>query len=132
MPILAAEGLTADRLARLARRIAQAEEALDAKAQQAVSGSEPDAGPEGFSFQADTLVREPFEIALRMLALALTKAGLDLGTRRLNRLESCTVKLREAIGDGETLSITIAGALVRLDRSGRLAIRPESPRRRGR
>ncbi|GEO13310.1 tRNA lysidine(34) synthetase TilS [Microvirga aerophila] len=132
MPVLAAEGLTAGRLARLARRVAQAEEALDAKAQQALGDAEPELGPGGFSFQAGILVREPFEIALRVLALALAKAGLDLESLRLHRLESCAVKLRAATGDGDALQVTIAGALVRLDRSGRLVIRPEPPRRRGR
>jgi len=132
MPILAAEGLTADRLARLADRIAQAEEALDAKAQQALGEADPTFGPAGLSFRADILVREPFEIACRVLASSLAKAGLDPQSRRLHRLEACTAKLRDAVTDGETLSVTIAGALVRLDRTGRLAVRPESPRRRGR
>jgi tRNA(Ile)-lysidine synthase len=132
MPVLATEGLTADRLAHVARRVVQAEEALDAKAQQALGSAEPESGPEGFSLRAGILLAEPFEIALRVLGLALTKAGLDPESRRLHRLETCAVRLRKAIEDREALSVTIAGALVRLDRSGRLVIRPEPPRRRGR
>jgi tRNA(Ile)-lysidine synthase len=132
MPALAAEGLTAERLARLAQRAAQAEEALEAKAQEALADAEADFGGEQMSLRAEGLAKEPFEIALRMLAHALAKAGSSLESSRLHRLEAATRRLREAFGAGDALRFTIAGALVHLDRSGRLVIRPEPPRRRGR
>lgn len=130
MPLLEAEGLTADRLARLAGRVAQADEALEIKAGQALESAGPEAGEGSFSFQASCLAREPFEIGLRILAQALARIGLE--TIRLQRLEACLERLRMAIPAGDSLRLTLAGALLDLDRSGRLRVRPEPPRSRGR
>jgi tRNA(Ile)-lysidine synthase len=69
---------------------------------------------------------------VRVLDLALSRAGSSLENSRLQRLEACAERLRRAIRDGAALRLTLAGALIRLDRSGRLAIRPEPARRRGR
>lgn len=132
MPLLAAEGLTAGRLARLAERMSQAEEALDAKAREALDRAEPERGEGKLAFQASRLAEEPFEIALRMLGLALAGIGLGLENSRLQRLEACAERLRKAVRSGEPVRLTIAGALVHLDASGRLTIRQEPPRRRGR
>ena len=130
MPLLAEEGLTADRLALLAERMAQADEALEITARQALESAGPEAGEGSFSFRAACLVREPFEIGLRILAQALARIGLE--TVRLQRLEACLERLRTAIPAGNPLRLTIAGALLDLDRSGRLRVRPEPPRSRGR
>lgn len=132
MPLLAHEGLTAERLARLAERAAQAEEALDAKAREALDRAEPRVDGEGFSFKAGILANEPFAIALRVLEQALVRACLSLENSRLQRLEACTERLRESIRQGGGLRLTIAGGLVRLDSSGRVWIRQEPPRHRGR
>ncbi len=132
MPLLAEEGLTAERLARLAERAAQAEEALEFKAGQALERSDPQSTAGEFSFQAACLAEEPFEIALRVVELAVAKAGLGLENSRLQRLETCTRRLREAILQGEGLRMTLAGALLHLDRARRLRVRPEPPRSRGR
>ena len=132
MPVLATEGLTAERLARLAVRAARVEEALDAKASQALTLAGAAKEGEAVSLDAEPLAEEPFEIALRMLSQVLARAGLRLDSSRLNRLELCAVRLREAVRAREGLRLTIAGALVHLDRAGKLVIRPEPPRRRGR
>lgn len=132
MPLLAAEGLTAGRLARLSERMRRADEALGIKAREALDRAGPVSGDGEFSFQAQSLADEPFEIALRMLEQALAEVGLGLGNSRLHRLEACTERLREAGRAGEALRLTIAGALVHLGRSGRISIRPEPPRHRGR
>ena len=132
MPFLAEEGLTAERLARLSERAALADEALDLKAHEALARAEPVLAEGGLSFEGGILAEEPFEIALRVLEQALAQAGLDLENSRLNRLESCTLRLREAVRAGEALRLTVAGALVRLDHSGQVSMAQEPPRRRGR
>jgi tRNA(Ile)-lysidine synthase len=132
MPLLAAEGLTAERLGRFAERAAQADEALDLKAREALEHGEPIFEAGTLSFQAKILTDEPFDIALRVLEQALTRAGLDLDNSRLHRLESCTERLRQAAGAGEALSLTIAGAHLRLTPGGRVFVGPEPPRHRGR
>jgi tRNA(Ile)-lysidine synthase len=132
MPLLAAEGLTAGRLARLADRIAQADEALEAKAHEVLERAEPCFSGRRFSFQASLLGHEPFEISLRVLEQALGRAGLSLENSRLQRLESCVERLLEALRSGEGIRLTVAGALVHLDRAGRVVIQPEPPRQRGR
>ncbi|MEZ0172058.1 tRNA lysidine(34) synthetase TilS [Microvirga sp. TS319] len=133
LPLLAGEGLTADRLALLARRAGQADEALDIKARQALETADPVAGEgaEGaLSFRASCLAEEPFEIGLRILELSLSRIGLE--NCRLQRLETGLERLRAAILAEEGLRFTLAGALLRLDQTGRLSLRPEPPRSRGR
>jgi len=130
LPLLAEEGLTAGRLARLADRVARVDEALAAKACEALEAADPQTVEGEFSFQAACLAGEPFEITLRILELALSRTGL--GSGRLHRLETCLERLRASIQAGEGLRLTVAGALLHLDRSGRLSIRPEPPRSRGR
>jgi tRNA(Ile)-lysidine synthase len=130
MPLLAEEGLTAGRLARLAERIAQADEALDTKARQALEAASPREEEGEFSFEADCLAAEPFEIALRVLELSLSRIGLE--NSRLHRMEACLERLLAAILAGEALRLTIAGALLTLDRAGLMSVRPEPPRSRGR
>ena len=132
MPLLAAEGLTAERLVRFSERIRRADEALEAKALQAFEGAGPVAADGGLSLQARPLAEEPFEIALRVLDLDLGRAGLSPDSSRLQRREACAERLRRAVREGAALRLTLAGALVQLDRSGKLAIRPEPARRQGR
>ncbi|WP_244610392.1 tRNA lysidine(34) synthetase TilS [Microvirga pakistanensis] len=130
MPLLAEEGLTADRLARLAERLAQADDALDVKARQALEAAILESGEGELCLRAACLVEEPFEIGLRILDQALGRIGLE--STRLQRLEGCLERLRAAVPVREGLRLTIAGALLHLDRSGRLNLRPEPPRSRGR
>ncbi len=132
LPLLAEEGLTADRLSRLAQRVARAEAALEMKAREALAEASPQHDEAAFSFDAACLAREPFEIALRILAQALERIGLPLDNARLARLESGTERLRNAVRAGESLRMTLAGALITLDRTGRLALSQEPPRSRGR
>ena len=133
MPLLAAEGLDASRLARLARRMARAEEALEAAAGSAAESCGLVRTTEGASCDAAALLRHPDEIALRVLARAAAPAEpAPHAALRLARLEAALDALRGALGEGRPLRRTLAGRLLTLDPTGRLVVVPEPPRRRGR
>ncbi len=125
--LLEAQGLGPDEWARLARRAARAEEALAASAAAALA-SLPQA-PDG-SLPMAALALLPQEIALRCLAARALAAGGG-GTLRLERLEAAWDRLAEAHGRREPLSLTLAGAQIRLNAQGLLTFAPEPPRRRG-
>ncbi len=126
---LAAEGLTPERLARLAGRMGRAEDALEAKAREALARA---AGEGGTRLSLHRLAEEPSEIALRALGLAVAERGASGEPLRLERLEACTEALLAALQAGEPLRRTLGGVVLSLDRSGDLSIVPEPPRRRGR
>jgi tRNA(Ile)-lysidine synthase len=135
MPILAAEGLHAERLGRLAGRLARADEALD-RVSEAVFARAANAQAEVVILDLALLATQPLEIALRVLRRALnlagspTTAGED-GHLRLERLEECLDGLLSAHGRGRAARRTLAGFLLGLDGKGRLTIAPEGVRRRG-
>jgi tRNA(Ile)-lysidine synthase len=130
MPTLAAEGLTPERLGRLAVRAARVEDALDLKAREAVARAALGDGSPG-KFRAETLLDEPFEIASRALALALASRLRGAEPGRLDRLEACTARLCAALRGGRPLRFTLRGAVLSLDRRGELTVEPEPVRRRG-
>lgn len=131
MPALAAEGLTAERLAGLSERARRAEDALDAKARETFTRARLDGGG-ALRLAARPLVEEPFEIALRAFALALADSAGDRQRLRLERLETCLEALRDAAAAGRPLRRTLAGRLVSLGRRGEITVAPEPARRRGR
>jgi tRNA(Ile)-lysidine synthase len=137
MPALAAEGLDATRLGRLAERLARADKALDRAADAAFARTA--AGSEtGLRLDLRALRGEPEEIALRVLRRALGDRSLqrDGGSERthlrLERLEECFDALMRAQAGGLAIRRTLAGCLLRLDGSGTLTISREGVRRRGR
>lgn len=131
MPALAAEGLDATRLTRLAARLRRADlalqEATEAAARRLVSLHET-----GLAIDADALFREPEEIGLRVLLRSLASLAPDSSQIRLARAEAALAALRVARNAGRPAQRTLAGLLLTLDRTGRLVIAPEPPRRRGR
>jgi len=74
---------------------------------------------------------EPFEIAVRVLALALPPERAD-DHLRLQRLETAVERLRGAVQEGRALRLTLAGRVLDLDRNGYLRLGAEPVRRRGR
>jgi len=137
LPLLAEEGLTPQRLARLAERVLRSEEALEAKAREAfarasVTGPEPsaDAGT-GWRLHGPVLLGEPFEITVRALRIAVERYRGDSEFLRLERLEACTERLRAALSKGGSLRLTVAGAVLSLARDGDFRVGPEPTRRRG-
>jgi tRNA(Ile)-lysidine synthase len=121
--ILASEGLTEARLARLASRLARDEDALSAFARTALETARRPGG-----YDAAPVLGAPPAIGDRVLAMAIAEKG---GVARLERLERLGDALREAFAAGRPLSRTLSGHLVTLDRTGFLTLAPEPPRRRG-
>lgn len=134
MPVLAEQGLTAERLGRLAERMARLDEAAARQAQEVfIEVVMPDEVVEGaLSLRFSVLASEPDEIVLRVLALALDAAapGGD-GHSRLERLEACGAALTAAARTGLALRRTLLGCVLSLCRDGVLTLQAEGPRRRG-
>ena len=128
MPALAAEGLDAARLARLAGRLRRADDALERIAAEALAQARVGEGAGPFALDLRRLAAHPDEIVLRVLARALAPDA----TMRLERLETCAEALLAACRDGRSLRRTLANRLLALDRGGCLVIAPEPPRSRGR
>jgi tRNA(Ile)-lysidine synthase len=137
MPKLAAEGLTVERLARLACRIGRTETALYEVLQVALRkiapGPWPERGP--VTVDAEDFARLPEELQLRLLERVIGWTG-DEGPVELRKLEALCEALVDAF-DGWLLDPrhsrrfrrTLAGAVVTLA-NGTLAVE-RAPRRRG-
>ena len=128
MPQLAAEGLTAGRLARLASRAARVEwtlhEVLNAALLKFAPGPWPRTGP--VLLDAGEFIRLPEEIALRMLEQIINWVGNE-GPAELGKLETLYETLADAIYDGR-FRRTLAGAVVTLGK-GRLIVERAPPRK---
>jgi tRNA(Ile)-lysidine synthase len=123
---LAAEGLDAAALARLARRAGQIEEALTRQTQAAALRLGLDVGSR---CDASALLAEPTEIVQRLLAAAIAEVGGRTPSRvGLAKVEALTQQLARAHAAGAPFSANVAGARVRLTRGG-LEVAPEPPRR---
>jgi tRNA(Ile)-lysidine synthase len=149
-PLLEPEGLTAQRLAKLAERAASAEEALETKAGEAFEKALIGKSADCLTLDLARLVhREPRDIALRVLLRALAQLqgqglqgeglqgqGLQgcwrCGSVRLERVEAILEALRSSVVAGRALKRTIAGALLAYDGERELSLTCEGPRRRGR
>jgi tRNA(Ile)-lysidine synthase len=135
MPLLAREGLTAERFGRLARRAERVEEALFAALNDAQMALCPGLWTEGdpLSADAEAFVDLPEEIGLRLLGRMIAFAGQQ-GGAELAQLEALYSEL-EAIAPnvrtgGETQPVrrNLAGALVTLSMT-ELTVEREPPRR---
>lgn len=127
MPTLAGEGLTAERLATLARRARRVEEALQrmvAAAAEEVSLASWDGAGGRIAFDPAGYARLPEEVALRLLGRAIAQAG-DEGPVELGKLEA----LQAALSAGGPFRRTLAGALV--TRRARALTVERAPPRRG-
>jgi tRNA(Ile)-lysidine synthase len=130
-PALAAEGLTAERLATLARRLQRAEEALrvavdEAAARVLIAPVNGSPGADGrIIFDREAFLGLPAEIALRLLGQAVTRAGYE-GPVELGKLEALFEALREA--GGSAFRRTLAGAMVTC-RGGQVVVESAPARR---
>ena len=126
MQELAHEGLTAARLATLARRVQWVEEALHrvvSVAQQRIT-SMPRRDGESVAIDADAFFELPQEIAMRLLGRILAHVG-DEGPVELGKLEALYEAMSES-GPGR-FRRTLAGALVTLA-DDRIAVERAPPR----
>jgi tRNA(Ile)-lysidine synthase len=133
---LAREGLTPERVARLAERIARYEHVV-AAAEQAARARLVDPQRPG-RFDGRALIAAPEELVLRLLAAEIAAGGApatgepSCGAQRplrLARLEALWRDLRGAIADGRATRRTLAGALVAVDRD-RCVLITRAPARR--
>jgi tRNA(Ile)-lysidine synthase len=132
LPLLVEEGLTPERVAILARRLARAEAALAARTDQVLSSCVIERGGEWLSLDGRRLLQEPEEIRLRVLDQALKEISGPGRPRRLERLERVEARLAEALKCGRRYRVNLAGALLAARQDGTLHISPEPIRHRGR
>ncbi|HZZ60161.1 MAG TPA: tRNA lysidine(34) synthetase TilS [Roseiarcus sp.] len=122
---LGEEGLNAEGLVRLARRAAEADEALARMTAEA----EARIGADGH-VDARALFAEPIAIVQRLLARRIAKAGgRDESRIGLEKIETLALRLGEAAANGQALAANVGGALIRLSAKGRLSFTPEPARR---
>ncbi|MDC7784854.1 tRNA lysidine(34) synthetase TilS [Rhodoplanes tepidamans] len=135
LPGLAAEGLSAARLAQLAARMRRADAALEAAVERlAADLAVPDLRPgAAATIAAAGWVRAPAELRLRLLGRLVAAAGTE-GPVELGKLEDVAEALAAACAGpapAARFRRTLAGAMVTLS-GGRLTIEPAPPRRHGR
>ncbi len=120
---LAAEGLDAPGLARLARRAASVEAALAETTAAAERGLGLVATG---SCDASTLAAQPHEIVRRVLSGAVTAQGRE---PRLEAMERLTTDFLAAVAARRRFAANVAGALVAYDGRTAARVSPEPPRR---
>ncbi|MCK0198340.1 tRNA lysidine(34) synthetase TilS [Ancylobacter sp. 6x-1] len=129
LPSLAAEGLSADGLARFAARMRRADLALQRVTEDALEQICPQPWPEGAPLRVDrdVFLDLPEEIALRVLARLVEHVG-DEGPAELGKLEALMRWITSRVGQSGPAGRTLAGALVRLERDS-LMVAPAPARR---
>ncbi|MGV6871647.1 tRNA lysidine(34) synthetase TilS [Pseudochelatococcus sp. B33] len=131
----AALGLSTGRLAKLAERCARADDALTAIAAgrfAALADADADNHHAGRLTLSAELWREPEEVVLRVMMLAVVRVTERAGRPvPLERLERLVQDMRLARESAAGLRRTLHGATVRLLPSGETALAREPPRRRG-
>ncbi|KMO18296.1 tRNA lysidine(34) synthetase TilS [Methylobacterium indicum] len=132
LPLLAEEGLSAERLARLAGRLRRDEAALAQAAEAAFRDlRRPDPAGEGrLVLDGAGLAALPEAVALRVAGLGLETVGGGGPALRLERLERILLgEVLPALRAGVRCRRTVAGLLLTAQ-GGRLVLEPEPPRRR--
>lgn len=133
MPALAAEGLSAERLATLAARLGRVEAAVEHRVATLLPLLAPAADAAAARLDLKALAGEPEEIALRLVARGLEGVAGPHGGNlpRLERLETCVFALLGAASRGSAMTRTLSGCVLALDREGLLTLSREPTRKRG-
>jgi tRNA(Ile)-lysidine synthase len=134
MPSLENEGLNAERLALLARRVRRADAALEAVVDAAMAALSPAAGLGAgpIAFPVARLAQLPDEVSLRLLGRAIARCG-DEGPVELGKLETLHAGLCADVASSlgrARFRRTLAGAVV--TRQGDSLLIERAPARRGR
>ena len=124
-------GLDAPTLLRLARRMARADEALEAEVARRLIELQPFA--EASRWRANLTLTPPAapEIVQRLIGRAVRHVGKPEHLP-LERLEVLAATLHAALGSQHAFRGTLGGTLLDLDDEGTLTVTPEPQRRRGR
>jgi tRNA(Ile)-lysidine synthase len=131
MPALAGEGLGANRLALLARRMRRAEAALESAVDSAVASFCPGPWLDGaaVTMAAQDFAALPAEVGLRLLARAIALEGNE-GAVELGKLEALQAALAAHHKAPGRFRRTLAGALITLT-AGHLVVERAPARRLG-
>lgn len=125
LPLLAEEGLTADRLARLAERAARDDDALGRIARESLARLAR-SGEGTPVLDGRALAALPEAVAIRVLDRALDGAGARPG--RLEGLERLAAALLPALRAGRASRRTFRGLLIAADPQGTIRLAPAPPR----
>jgi tRNA(Ile)-lysidine synthase len=121
------EGLSAEALDRLARRARETEEALS----HLTAEVEAEVGAER-TIDGRAVFAAPIAIAQRILARRIAEVGQRDATRiGLEKIETLTAGLRDALKERQAYGANVGGVVVRLTAKGRLSFAPEPPRKGG-
>jgi tRNA(Ile)-lysidine synthase len=124
--LLEGEGLSAQRLSLLARRMRRAESAIEAMVESALRTLQITQTKAGVGFAIRELRALPEEVVLRLVGRTIAAAGAE-GPVELGKLEALLTGLFEAPA-GRSVRRTLAGALV--TRRGEVVEVERAPRRR--
>ena len=131
LPELDREGLSPERLCRLASRCARDEDALMEAAQIAVAAALRPALQPGIHLDGPHLCSLPEAVLLRVASLVAEQMMPDR-SERLERLEALVLnELRPALLASVPIRRTLRGILFAVTRAGDLVLTPTPPRRRG-
>lgn len=130
MPLLAAEGLDAERLAILAGRMRMLDEAVASHAGRLAEATAQPVGPAGaVTFAGASWLAEPFAVVLRLVADAVAAAGDPSADPRLEALEELTGEILMAVARGEPFRRNLQGALISVTADARVIVAREPVRR---
>jgi tRNA(Ile)-lysidine synthase len=125
-----AEGLSPERLSRLALRLRRWEEVVERAAGRAFATTAAAAEDGRVVLDGVALLREPEEVIGRVLSRAVEAVAGYRRRPRLERLEGLAEALTAALGEGGAFRANLGGVLVDAGPDGRVVLRPEPPRRR--